>query len=78
MIRDIVVKKNGLLVWHRNSFGILTQRLLLCILVVSGIGIFGGCIEGQDKTTGSCLKKSLIPLILPLVCVLCKVVCIKS
>lgn len=78
MVLDIKVKQEGLLAWHRDSLGILTQRFMLCIMCAAGIWIFEKCEADSNKDAGDCITKSLIPLIVPLLCVICKVVCLKS
>jgi len=40
MISDIKTKQEGILTWHRDSFGVLTQRLFVCLMMLSGFWIF--------------------------------------
>lgn len=43
MIRDIAVKQEGVLTWHRDSFGILLQRLIIAVLIMSVFVIYVNC-----------------------------------
>ena len=43
MCKDIAVKQEGILTWHRDSFGELLQRFILCVLVLVAIVIFENC-----------------------------------
>lgn len=43
LCKDIAVKGEGVLTWHRDSLGILMQRLFICILILTCIVIFENC-----------------------------------
>ena len=78
MIRDIQVKSEGFLAWHRDSIGLLVQRFCFSSLMVISMSIFISCADNTPLGSGSCIGKSLIPLVLPLICVLFKVFCLRS
>lgn len=78
MIRDIQVKSEGFLVWHRDSIGLLLQRFCFCSLMVISMAIFTRCADTTTLGSGTCIGKSLIPLVFPLICVLFKVFCLRS
>ena len=74
--KDLAVKSEGVLAWHRDSIGELIQRFILCCLIMICMLIYEGCShEGMD---GHCIGTSLIPLSVPFCCILCKVVCLRS
>jgi hypothetical protein len=77
MIRDIQVKSEGFLAWHRDSIGLLLQRFLFCFLMLLSVIIFENC-EDTNSVPGNCIGVSLIPLIFPLICGALKVLCLKS
>ena len=43
MVKDLLVKQEGVLTWHRDSFGILLQRLILSVLVMAVLVIYRNC-----------------------------------
>ena len=80
MFADIRVKGEGYLHWHLDSCGILLQRFVFSLLVLVSLLSFSGCIENPAKQdeTGKCIADSLIPLLIPLLFVLCKITCLKK
>jgi hypothetical protein len=78
MIRDLLVKQEGVLTWHRDSFGILLQRFVISVLMMAVLVIYRNCANNSLIPDGTCISRSLIPLTIPFTCVLCKVVCLKS
>lgn len=78
MIRDIQVKSEGFLAWHRDSIGLLIQRFCFCLLMLISVSIFVKCSDNTRTGSGSCIRPSLVPLVFPLICVIFKVFCLKS
>lgn len=70
-------KKEGLMVWHRNSIGNLIQRLFFSLIMMSSILTFKNCIDDVQvaEDLKQCLIDSGIPLIIVLFIVTLKVSC---
>lgn len=75
--RDVKAKGDGFMIWHLDSVGILLQRFCFSILVFTCIIIFEVC-DSDNNDTAACVSHSLIPMLVPLTCVTCKVVCLKQ
>ena len=78
MIQDIMVKREGFLVWHRDSIGLLAQRWVIGLLLMIAISVLDGCSANTNKNTEECVKEGLIPLAIPLVCIAVKVIMLKD
>lgn len=61
--------------WHRDSIGILIQRLAFSILMAGSIWIFLENVSNGDLMP--CLIKTAAPLILVLIIVFFKVLCLR-
>ena len=57
--------------WHRDSIGILIQRLLFTILILTSLVIFSRC--DLDHELQECLKVTSIPLAISIVVLVLKV-----
>ena len=68
----VQVKREGLMVWHRNSIGILVQRLLFTIFFLISVCVFWANMGDEDVELGETILKTSIPL----TCVVL-VVCLK-
>lgn len=44
LVKDIIVKKEGLMVWHRNSIGILIQRFFFALVIMLSTLTFKNCV----------------------------------
>jgi len=77
MIKDIIVKKEGLPAWHRDSMGILLERWFISLFLIISVLMLVSC-ENTDSSTGLCIGRSLIPLAFPLLCASCKVICLRD
>lgn len=66
------------MVWHRDSFGLLLQRLLFTVIIMSSILTFKECIDTDDSDElKQCFVHTGIPLIFVLVFVAIKVICLR-
>ena len=45
---------------------------------MTGLALYESCTDKADKDVGSCVSVAMIPLIVPLAVVLCKVICLKQ
>lgn len=52
MCIDISYKREGILAWHRDSFGTLFQRFILSLLIMTCVVIFVNCSNYEDKSPG--------------------------
>ena len=78
-VKDILHKKEGIMVWHRDSFGLLVQRFFFTLLIMSSILTFIECIDtDKSEELKSCFIHTGIPLIFVLVFVAIKVICLRS
>ena len=67
------------MVWHRDSFGLLLQRLLFTVIIMSSILTFKECIDTDDSDElKKCFVHTGIPLIFVLVFVAIKVICLRQ
>ena len=67
------------MVWHRDSFGLLLQRLLFTVIIMSSILTFKECIDTDDSDElKQCFVHTGIPLIFVLVFVAIKVICLRQ
>jgi hypothetical protein len=73
--KDLLVKHEGFLAWHRNSVGLLLQRMVFTTLTFISFLTFSVCNSTLQTGPGMqhCIISSLIPLILSLTCILLKV-----
>ena len=79
LVKDILIKKEGLMVWHRNSLGVLLQRFLFALIIMSSILTFMNCIDTTDnKELNQCFVHTGIPLVFVLVFVFIKVLCLRE
>ena len=69
------VKREGLMVWHRDSIGVLIQRFFFSIIIMSSILTFNGCYQDDAK---QCIIKTGAPLIIVLLFVFIKVACLRQ
>ena len=58
--------------WHRDSVGILLQRLVFSTLVMASILIYDNC-EDHHEHLEECLVKTSIPLLTSIVIIFLKV-----
>lgn len=77
MCRDVTVKGDGFMIWHLDSIFALFQRFCFSILVFTSIMIYEVC-DDRGNQTGYCVEHSLIPMMIPLVCVTFKIGCLKG
>ena len=63
------------MVWHRNSIGMLIQRLFFSVIMMSSILTFKNCVDDviEADDLRQCLVHTGIPLIFVLVIVFLKV-----
>ena len=73
------MKKEGIMVWHRNSIGILCQRFFFTLILFASILTFMGCIDtNSSDELKKCIEHTCIPLIFVLIIVTLKVSCILN
>ena len=63
-----------MMVWHRNSIGILSQRFFFTLLVFSSILVFMGCVDtASSDDLKTCIENTCIPMFFVLFIVTLKV-----
>ena len=79
LVKDILIKKEGLMVWHRNSLGVLLQRFFFTLIIMSSVLTFMNCVEAPDNSElRQCFVHTGIPLVFVLVFVSIKVLCLRE
>ena len=79
LVKDILIKKEGLMVWHRNSFGVLLQRFFFTLIIMSSVLTFMNCIDTSDPIElRQCFVHTGIPLVFIVVFVFIKVLCLRE
>ena len=79
IFRDIVVKREGLMAWHRDSIGVLVQRFFFSLIIMSSILTLRGCLNADNSNQlKHCMVHSGVPLIVVLVIVFFKVLCLRK
>ena len=77
VVKDVKVKNEGYSIWHLDSLGLLTQRFIAALLILICLLIFESCAD-TPTNMGACIGRSLLPLLMPWLCVICKVFCLRS
>ena len=63
-----------MMVWHRNSIGILVQRFFFTLLLFASVLTFMGCVDSESsEDLKICLERTCIPMIFVLIIVSLKV-----
>ena len=80
LVKDILIKKEGLMVWHRNSLGVLLQRFFFTLIIMSSVLTFTNCIDTPEDAIElrQCFVHTGIPLVFVVVFVFMKVLCLRE